>query len=161
MGEVKTEDLEQSWNPSGSVNLSSTPQNDYEASLVAELADRSDLECLEMLFVEYPKLVAHLESNYGRTPDLPKLAEIWRRAGVAVERLKREATGELSRFLTPEEVAARLQVHPQSVYTWLRDGTLPGRKLGRLWRVSEDELRAHFAPPTDTPPPGISGTERR
>jgi len=46
----------------------------------------------------------------------------------------------MERILTPEEVAKRLQVTERTVLQWLRDGKLPGAKLGRLWRVKESDL---------------------
>jgi excisionase family DNA binding protein len=44
------------------------------------------------------------------------------------------------RLLTIEEVAARLQLSPLTVGDMLRDGRMPGFKLGRLWRVREEDL---------------------
>ena len=49
------------------------------------------------------------------------------------------------RMLTPEEVAERLAVTPNTVRGWLRDGTLKGVKLGkRVWRIKEDEVKLHL-----------------
>jgi excisionase family DNA binding protein len=56
---------------------------------------------------------------------------------------KREGGGYVSdKVLTPEQVAERLQIVPKTVYRWLNDGRLEGVKLGRLWRVREDDLEA-------------------
>jgi len=45
------------------------------------------------------------------------------------------------KMLTPEEVAIRLSVKPNTVRTWLREGSLKGVKLGkRIWRVKEADL---------------------
>jgi len=44
------------------------------------------------------------------------------------------------RVLTPEQVALRLQVQPQTVVRWLRSGRLKGRKFGRIWRVRPEDL---------------------
>lgn len=38
--------------------------------------------------------------------------------------------------LTPEEVALRLKVLPKTVRKWLRDGLIPGIKVGRQWRIA-------------------------
>ena len=46
------------------------------------------------------------------------------------------------KLLTPEQVAERLQVTERTVYGWLRRGTLPALKLGRLWRVRPEDLEA-------------------
>ena len=48
------------------------------------------------------------------------------------------------RMLTPEEVAKRLAVTPNTVRGWLRDGTLKGVKLGkRVWRIKENDLHLY------------------
>jgi len=47
-------------------------------------------------------------------------------------------------FLTREEVAKHLRVHPRTVERWLRKRMLRGYKLGggktALWRISKTEL---------------------
>jgi excisionase family DNA binding protein len=43
-------------------------------------------------------------------------------------------------LLTPEQVADYLQVRTRTVAGWLRKGSLPGIRLGRLWRVRRQEL---------------------
>jgi len=43
-------------------------------------------------------------------------------------------------LLTPQQVAALLQVTPRSILDWLRSGYLTGYKLGRLWRVSQEQV---------------------
>lgn len=46
------------------------------------------------------------------------------------------------RYLTPEQVAGRLQVNVVTVHRWLRTGKLKGYKLGhRLWRVSPEQIK--------------------
>jgi excisionase family DNA binding protein len=45
-------------------------------------------------------------------------------------------------LLTVEEAAGRLKMHPVTVRRLLREGNLPGRKVGaRQWRVSAAALR--------------------
>ena len=45
------------------------------------------------------------------------------------------------RLLTPEEVAEILRLRrPETVREWLRDGLLPGVRVGRLWRVDSKAL---------------------
>lgn len=46
-----------------------------------------------------------------------------------------------TRFLTPQEVAAHLRVSPAVVLRLLRRGDLPALRVGRLWRIDEDEFR--------------------
>lgn len=48
----------------------------------------------------------------------------------------------LNRLLKPEEAAAALAVKPSTVREWLRTGRLKGVRLGRLWRVREEDLEA-------------------
>jgi len=43
--------------------------------------------------------------------------------------------------LTAPEVAELLGMTKQGVYNWLRDGTIPGYKLGSTWFVLRDELK--------------------
>lgn len=45
-----------------------------------------------------------------------------------------------SELLTLPEVASRLRVHERTVYKLLRQGILPGRKVGRTWRVPKQRL---------------------
>lgn len=49
------------------------------------------------------------------------------------------------KMLTPEEVAIRLSVKPNTVRNWLREGNLKGVKLGkRIWRVKEADLQNYI-----------------
>jgi excisionase family DNA binding protein len=43
-------------------------------------------------------------------------------------------------LMTPEQIADRLLVQRRTVYNWLKEGTLPGVKGGRLWRVRPADL---------------------
>ena len=45
-------------------------------------------------------------------------------------------------FLTVDDIAKRLKVHPVTVKRWLRDGKLGGILLGNRagWRISEEDL---------------------
>lgn len=49
-------------------------------------------------------------------------------------------------FLTKDEVAKSLRVHPRTVDRWLKSGALEGYKLGKgktsLWRISKAEFDA-------------------
>ena len=44
-------------------------------------------------------------------------------------------------MLTPKEIAKELKVKEQTVMKWLREGTLKGVKLGKLWRVKEEDYK--------------------
>src|SRR5688572_21915470 len=49
-----------------------------------------------------------------------------------------------SQALRVAQVAHRLQVHPRTVYTLIRQGHLPGIKVGRAWRVLPESLEAYL-----------------
>ena len=51
------------------------------------------------------------------------------------------------RWLTVAQIAARLQVHQETVRRWLRDGRLVGRNFGGKsgYRVRERDLEAFLA----------------
>lgn len=59
-----------------------------------------------------------------------------RRGESEVETEKRQKI----KLLTPEEVAKRLAVSPETVKKWLRMGKLNGVKVSVLWRVREEDL---------------------
>lgn len=48
------------------------------------------------------------------------------------------------RALTIQEVAERLHLAPLTVADRLRAGSLPGFKLGRAWRVREEDLNRYI-----------------
>jgi excisionase family DNA binding protein len=43
-------------------------------------------------------------------------------------------------LLSPEQVAERLQISRWTVMDYLRAGKLKGHKVGRLWRIEEQDL---------------------
>lgn len=51
----------------------------------------------------------------------------------------------MSRILTIEQAAELLQVPPRTVLNGLRRGSIPGRKIGREWRISEMALHLFLA----------------
>jgi len=46
------------------------------------------------------------------------------------------------RWLTVDEAAAQIKVHPETIRRWLRDGKLPGTLISRSggYRVRQSEL---------------------
>jgi excisionase family DNA binding protein len=44
--------------------------------------------------------------------------------------------------LTPEQVAERLQLKPDTMRGWLRTGKLRAAKFGRVWRICKEDLQA-------------------
>jgi excisionase family DNA binding protein len=47
-------------------------------------------------------------------------------------------------YLTPEQVAEKLQMNARVVRRMLSAGKLPGKRVGRIWRVSSAALRAYI-----------------
>jgi excisionase family DNA binding protein len=50
-------------------------------------------------------------------------------------------------LLTPEEAARLLRTTRNTIYRWCRDGKLPARKVGGVWRIPGSTLRAAPVPP--------------
>jgi excisionase family DNA binding protein len=44
-------------------------------------------------------------------------------------------------YLTAAQAAAKLQMNARVVRRMLADGKLPGKRVGRIWRVSANALR--------------------
>src|SRR5580658_4276855 len=46
-------------------------------------------------------------------------------------------------YMTPEQVAEKLQLAVETVYRWLRSGKLRGSRMSqKAWRVTEEDLRS-------------------
>jgi len=50
-----------------------------------------------------------------------------------------------NRILTAEEVAELMKVSHNTARRWIKHGRIPGRKIGRVWRVVESDLIAFVA----------------
>ncbi len=50
-----------------------------------------------------------------------------------------------SRLLTVADVAECLRVNAKTVRRWIATGELPAYKVGRQWRVAEEDLWAFLA----------------
>lgn len=59
-------------------------------------------------------------------------------------------------ILTTPELAERLHMTVQGVQKWLKDGVLPGYKVGRTWFVTKHDLLATFQAGANR---GVAGTE--
>ena len=46
----------------------------------------------------------------------------------------------MEKFLTSEQVATLLQIHPFTVLKYLKSGKLPGVKIGRMYRIKESDV---------------------
>jgi excisionase family DNA binding protein len=53
----------------------------------------------------------------------------------------RGSMGNDEKYISIEEIARRLEVNSSTVYRLVRDGQLPGFKVGGQWRFSEEMLR--------------------
>lgn len=56
----------------------------------------------------------------------------------------------MSKTLTVEQVADRLQVSNRTVYEWLKTGDLEGAKIGHKWRIKEEAVEKFFEERTNT-----------
>ncbi len=45
------------------------------------------------------------------------------------------------RILTVEQAAELLQVHYETARKYIKKGLIPGRKIGKSWRVVESDLK--------------------
>jgi excisionase family DNA binding protein len=46
----------------------------------------------------------------------------------------------MNETLTPKEAGQYLKLHLRTIYRLAREGTIPGRKIGRRWRFKKDTL---------------------
>jgi excisionase family DNA binding protein len=66
------------------------------------------------------------------------------------------------RFITVQEAAEQLRVHPQTVRLWLRQGKLRGRLIGGRksgYRIPASEIERLLSP-DDGPPPEQTSPSR-
>ena len=66
----------------------------------------------------------------------------------------------MAKALTVEQVAEYLQVSPYTVRAWIRRGKIPGRKIGRVYRVLDSDVENVVGAPvptieTETPVGGV------
>jgi len=48
-------------------------------------------------------------------------------------------------YLNIRQAAELLRVHPNTIRNWLRQGELPGKQIGRLWRISAAAVESLIA----------------
>ena len=51
----------------------------------------------------------------------------------------------IERYLTTEQVANILQVHPLTILKFIKQGKLQGVKIGRIYRIQESEVKAFLS----------------
>lgn len=71
---------------------------------------------------------------------------------------ERDRSFDMEEVFTPEEAAERLKLNPETIRRYLRDGTIKGYQVGRVWRIPESALaqwlettsnrRPGYQPPT-------------
>jgi len=47
----------------------------------------------------------------------------------------------MDEFLTIDEIAKKLKLHPATITKYIREGKLMALKFGRVWRVTEEDLK--------------------
>ena len=62
-----------------------------------------------------------------------------------------------SRYITVQEAAEILNIHPRTVTKYLTNGQLQGAKMGRIWRLDEKDVRAFFEGVKDKTAEAIKG----
>lgn len=47
----------------------------------------------------------------------------------------------MDEYITVEELAKIANVHTETVRRWLKAGKIEGKKFGKSWRISKNELK--------------------
>jgi excisionase family DNA binding protein len=58
----------------------------------------------------------------------------------------------VSTAITVEQAAQRLQVTPNTIRTWIKQGRIPGNKIGRVYRIPEQALDQFTGGPSPVKP---------
>ena len=59
----------------------------------------------------------------------------------------------MARILNTEQAAEKLQVKPLTMRKYLRNGLIPGKRLGREWRIVETDLEKFLSGKVSTDVP--------
>jgi excisionase family DNA binding protein len=51
-----------------------------------------------------------------------------------------ENTREENEILTVSQVSKLLKLHPRTIYKLVRNGMIPGRRVGKKWRFLREEI---------------------
>jgi excisionase family DNA binding protein len=65
----------------------------------------------------------------------------------------------MEELLTPEVVAESLHVQRSTIMKYLRAGVIKGRKIGRLWRITEADLQVYLEQAAQRDEPHYTGEE--
>lgn len=60
-------------------------------------------------------------------------------------------------LMTVAQTARVLQMSPETIKRWCRDGALPAMKIGKEWRISHDAIRARLEGRPNDPRPMYTG----
>ena len=55
-----------------------------------------------------------------------------------------ENTREENEILTVSQVSKLLKLHPRTIYKLVRNGMIPGRRVGKKWRFLKSEIMKRF-----------------
>ncbi len=58
-------------------------------------------------------------------------------------------------YVTAAQIADELGIHPQTIQSYFRDGSLPGRKVGRNWTTTRAAFNTWLAGGNGTPAAAI------
>ena len=61
-----------------------------------------------------------------------------------LEAMRDEYEEQNKKMLTPDDIANYLAVTPQTVTNLIREGDLPGIKIGKQWRVDPDQFQRYL-----------------
>jgi excisionase family DNA binding protein len=61
-----------------------------------------------------------------------------------VEQYKQTEVVAMVTLYTPGEVAELLSVKESTVKSWLRSGVIPGIRIGKFWRVAQEDLEQYI-----------------
>jgi excisionase family DNA binding protein len=68
------------------------------------------------------------------------------------EDVERGTRASVEEIFTPEEAAARLKIHEQTLRRFLREGKIKGYYIGRVWRIPESALKEWLETMSNQPP---------
>lgn len=68
------------------------------------------------------------------------------------EAVERDTTADVDEYLTPEEAAALLKIHEQTLRRFLREGKIKAFFIGRVWRIPRASIEEWLETMSNQPP---------
>jgi excisionase family DNA binding protein len=96
--------------------------------------DESQEKALKDGRARYPKVLETSSTSLNVKGYHPPLVEQYKRMEVVA----------MLTLYTPGEVAELLSVKESTVKSWLRSGLMPGIKIGKFWRVAQEDLEQYI-----------------